>query len=68
MLDQRLEWNRLLSFYMRGDLSGSVVRLDEIVDVLADAQTKLEVALDDAHRSKSAACPWPTPTHRVARP
>ena len=46
----------------------AVVGVDEPVDVPPEAQAELDVRLGDAHRSKSAAWPWPTPTQSVARP
>ena len=45
-----------------------VVEVDEVGLVPAEPQRELEVALRVRHRSKSAACPWPTPTQSVARP
>jgi hypothetical protein len=66
--DELLGRERLLLFHTRSRLRRPVVGLDQLVDVLPDAQAELEVALDDVHRSNNAACPCPTPTQSVASP
>jgi hypothetical protein len=57
-----------LSLDALGDLLRAVVVVRELLVVADEAEAKLDVALGDAHRSNRAAWPWPTPTHRVARP
>src|SRR5439155_12862219 len=49
-------------------LGRPVVVLDEVGLVLAHPEGERQVALREAQRSNRAACPWPTPTQRVARP
>ena len=60
----------LLGVHALLDLRRAEVRVDETVDVAAEPEAELEVALRDvAHvRSNSAAWPWPTPTQSVASP
>jgi hypothetical protein len=50
------------------ELRRPVVEVDEVGLVPAEPQRELEVALRVRQCSKSAACPWPTPTQRVASP
>src|SRR5512133_1975063 len=51
------------------DLRRPVVGVDQAVDVPAQAEPQLDVLDGDVgHRSKRAACPWPTPTQSVASP
>src|SRR5262245_16174526 len=66
VLDERAWVAKLLRVDALLDLGRPVVRVDEPVDVPAQTKAELEVAL--AHRSKRAACPWPTPTQSVASP
>ena len=68
LLRQRGRLARLLGLDAPGELLRTVVGVDELVVVPAEPQGELEVALDGAHRSNSAAWPWPTPTQSVARP
>ena len=44
--------------------------VDQTVEVQAEPESELEVALGNLRtcRSNRAACPWPTPTHSVAEP
>jgi hypothetical protein len=51
-----------------GKFGRPVVGIDEPVHVPAEPQPEGEIALDERHRSKSAAWPCPTPTHIVATP
>jgi hypothetical protein len=70
VLGQSRRLTRLLGLDALRDLRGSVVGVDEIVEMLAETKRELEVLLGGlAHeRSKRAAWPWPTPTQSVARP
>ena len=60
----------ILGFHLLGDLRRAVVGVDELVEMLPEAEREPEVLLGClAHeRSKRAACPCPTPTQSVARP
>lgn len=60
----------ILGFHLLGDLRRAVVRVDEVLEVLPEAEREPEIFLGGpAHeRSKRAACPCPTPTQSVARP
>jgi hypothetical protein len=53
--DQHLRRERILLIHACRELGRAVVGLHELVHMLAGAEAELEVALDQVHRSKSAA-------------
>jgi hypothetical protein len=68
LLDELRRLARLFRLDRRDRLPRSPVVLDELWLVLAQPKGELEIAVDEVQRWNRAACPWPTPTQRVASP